>query len=388
MDDFTIGQEYAVGKECYVVPTSGNDSPSTWGWTSTSSGWVFVHRAGALGGTGSTIVDHQLHPAPQIGLLPMPTDDPDELRQAWLEGALPLRGATGRILAPLEGFVWRSVVGGPQRYPINLYGAGRSGKTSLARLAQDYFGGAEPLDFHNTTAVGRRRLLDVGKDMTILIDDVRTLHELDDDLVELVQQIVNRPGPPGQPRHRESRRHTICGSVVMISEAWPFPSHAAGSRCFALRTDPSLCSRPQPDECSSPASSAARSLLGASFLMWTASRYRQLISWAQPVTTDYATAWQRELESLDLGLRKHLAYAAAEQTIGFTYQLAFLLDAGALTVDEAEDRWRTAMAKIRQAAVAHPAGHPPNESDGIVSEPLFCALPTHVESPPLPVETW
>lgn len=110
------------------------------GWRRTAFGNVFVHAGGAIGPNGHMDVPTRFDPDGRFRAyrLPEPSQDAQQLRDAWLEATVPLQQELpARIIAPLLAAVWTSVFN-QTSLVTHLAGARATAKTGTASLAMQY----------------------------------------------------------------------------------------------------------------------------------------------------------------------------------------------------------------------------------------------------------
>jgi hypothetical protein len=338
------------------------------GWHQTHDGPTFVYNGGAIGRTGHHDIQANVPPNNLAqAVFPDPTADPAALREAWLVGNRPLMALPAHIAAPLEGLVWRSPIGGRQPITLHVHGPRGTMKTAICRVVGQHF--VPSLQYPSATNVnsnlptlrGMQRLLGVAQDTLLVVDDFAPgrggVQAAQDRLAELVRQMN-----AGSARIKADR---VPGTV--IAERAPGCSllltgeitagGAAEMRCFNVQVDLGQIFLDLILDLDTPSGCDARALLGASFLMWAASRYSDLLGWAAQRASTYGAAWRRILSPSDVGALGCIAEGAAGHSVGIALQLAFLSDVGAITEAEAVKKWRWAFVGIRAAATRNLASY-------------------------------
>lgn len=151
------------------------------GWRETPEGRIFIHAGGAIGANGPIDADVALPDAMAVYRMPDPTTDAGRLRQAWMDGVVPLlRDLPARIVYPMLGFVFESVFADRMKVTLHFQGGRSSYKTACANIGMQFF--APGIHFGNKrevvsgansggTALGILRTAAICANMPVLVDD-------------------------------------------------------------------------------------------------------------------------------------------------------------------------------------------------------------------------
>lgn len=351
-----------------AVPSPTRRTPvyTATGWRRTDTGWIYIHGGGAIGRGGALNgLDVDIDGVLARTALPEPATNPDELRRAWLSGAAPLMQLPGRIGGPLSGFVTRSIIGGPQQMVLHLHGPRGTMKTAATRLflqhvvpglryprVKEMASGASGL----SSVKGMQRLLGAAKDVPMEIDDLAPdrggAAEAQTRLAELARQVYNASGQLKADRQPGRMVMELPPRCSLITTGEVTAGGSAETRCFNILVEPGALSVDLIAELERPDRCDARALLGASFIRWCAEHYDDLVRWVDEITGILGAAWRTSLRDLphDDGVIGRLAEAATGCTVGIALEAAFLTNMGAISHDEAQQKWDWAITGIREAA--------------------------------------
>lgn len=345
---------------------------TTIGWRETDEGPVFVHAGGAITSDGTREVDVDPAAPYAVCTLPAPTSERDALRQAWLEGTIDLRdsGVLQRVLAPLLGHVWASVLA-PSDMLVHVVGGRASFKSAHARVACQYFapglhfrGAKEMLSGSNmgTTTIGLLRALGAAAYTPVLVDDFAPdgdAKRAQKKLNELARAMFNGSGRiTGKQRGGINADEKIKVSVITTGELTATGS--ADTRIMNLPLDPrstdngrALFSRLE-----SRRYREARGLLGSALVQWIAQRRDELLAELEETDEDDPASkfsseafWERQLSALphDAGLLGRLINAAVSLDRGISLMLRMLRDHDAISAEEAREFYSWARKGIYDA---------------------------------------
>ncbi|GAA4659632.1 hypothetical protein GCM10025779_27390 [Arthrobacter cryoconiti] len=162
-------------------PATKTPKYTSTGWRETPQGRIFIHAGGAISAAGSVEADVVLPDAMAVYKMPEPVTDASTLRQAWLDGVLPLlSGLPARIVYPMLGFVFESVFSDRMKVTLHFQGGRSSYKTACANIGMQFF--APGIHFDNKrevvsgansggTALGILRTAALCSNMPVLVDD-------------------------------------------------------------------------------------------------------------------------------------------------------------------------------------------------------------------------
>ncbi len=261
------------------------------GWTEIDSKPVFIHAGGGIGGAGA-VDGIEVDPGTALAgfVLPEPPA-PDEVA-GIIRDVLTLPGT----LAP-DAIVWPLllyVLGAPLGHsPFSLYLAGGSGarKTSLALVAQSFFGyrDAEPPISWEATANALEGAAFTAKDVALLVDDFaptgdpRAQDELKRKAARVLRSQGNKTG-----RLRMRADGTLAGdrpprgSLIVTGEDLP-PGNSVRARCLFIEVKPEDSKRGIPGDVNLAALSEAQEKarnghyaeMMAAWIRWLAPRLTQ-----------------------------------------------------------------------------------------------------------------
>lgn len=364
------------------------------GWRDGETGPFFVHAGGAIAKGGAIDVDTRFADAFNPYALPAPSNDVDELRAAWLQGAAPIREELpARVVAPLFGVVWRSVF---ERVPFitHLVGGRAAFKTSTARLACQFFapgmhfrGRREILSGANmgSSVIGLIRALQVTPYLPVLIDDVApdgNAKRAQEKLSQLGRLVYNETGRvTGKQRGGVNTDHPTKATVITTGEL--AITGSGQTRLLAIPLDPGAIAKGSETfaELERSASRNARALLGATLIQWIAQHrdalQDEMLDEDETHPNSLAALnwrWRDRLKTLphDPGLRDRLTEAAVAADHGIILMLRMLTSAGVLDRDEATEFHTWAEAGIREAVGLQDAtsGDPAEQLLGYIREAL------------------
>ncbi|PPF32680.1 telomere-associated protein [Pseudoclavibacter sp. AY1H1] len=347
------------------------------GWRQTDTGRVYVHGSDAIARGGELGVAVEL-PGKfgQHYQLPAPSRDALQLRQAWLDGAVPLTELPARIFAPLLGTIWESVWE-PAPLVTHLYGGRGSAKTSTARLGMQFV--APELNHRQKTHraimsaanrgssfIGISRALSALRDVPVLVDDLAPDGDpaaAEQKLAEIARLLYNGQsrlvgGQKGGIRQDDEIRSTVITTGELTTTG------SANTRIMSIPIDlgtykntGELFARLETKHCRE-----SRGLLGASLIEWLAENHdriseQQREEQESPKEDARLQGWVSRIGRLpfDDGLRGRLVEGAAAAHHGIGLMLQMLVERGALTFDEANAVNDWAVEGIVQAVALQPA---------------------------------
>ena len=339
----------SAAKTVYVAP----------GWREHDLGRFFVHRSGAIGPNGRLDVPTRFAPTGPFSVydLPDPVEDSKILRQAWLDGTVPLQqNLPAKVLAPLLSAVWYSPFG-KSELATHLMGARAAAKTGTAGLVCQYF--APLAHFH-----GRRKAMLSGS------DSGSTLHGLMQvsGMFGNVPAIIDDFAPDGVPEKirkklgdfaRTFHAGEVGGRIRMSREGGGFTQNAALQftpiTTGELSADGSNLSRLlviplNPGDIDNigelyprletKTARDARSQLGSNLIMYLARHWDALHKEADPenpAQQQLRTEWLERLQLMntDSGALGRFMNDAIKRHFGIRLMLRMLVGAAAISRDEA-----------------------------------------------------
>ena len=322
------------------------------GWVTLDEEPVYLHARGAIG-RGGRIADVKLKlPGLEHFELPAP---PAAAREAVRASLALLEIGPEAITVPVLAAVTRAVLG-PADFSIHVAGPTGAFKTELAVLAQQHFGA----DFRATNLPGSwtstenaiEALLFTAKDALCVVDDftpsgsphdVQRRHAQAD---RVLRAQGNRSGrgrlrPDGTPRAVKSPRG------IMLSTGEDVPTgKSLRARTLILELqhdsiDQRLLSRAQRAACRGL---YAQALSG--YVSWLAPRYSSVREGLDAELAELRTAAQQST------LHRRTPAAIADLAVGLRHYLAYAVDCGAISDEEAESLGKRAWCALRMASAA------------------------------------
>lgn len=241
----------------------------------------FIHRRGAITAAGHEDVEVAFSGPIERYDLPDPTQDPERLREAFLEhSAAMLDRIPARVSAPLLGQVFRSVLG-HNPWVLTLVGPPGSYKTSVAAKAMQHFGErwehkkpASSMSGNGDTFNALRFKLHNAKDCLYWMDDfapTKSWLEAQKHLEETARLIHNQ-----EERSRSSRDGLSISdgtgpraSGLCTSEVMPRPG-SASERMLVVPISREDVDKDLLFPLDEPLSRHGRALVMASFIQWLA----------------------------------------------------------------------------------------------------------------------
>ncbi|ACZ32410.1 hypothetical protein Xcel_3411 (plasmid) [Xylanimonas cellulosilytica DSM 15894] len=301
----------------------------------------YIHARGAITADGHQDVEVSFTGPISRFDLPDPTRDPQALRDAWLNcSATMLDRFPGRIAAPLLGHVFRSVMGG-NKWNLALIGSPGTYKTSIAAKVMHHLG--ERWD-HNTplssmsgngaTFNALRLTLHKAKDALGWLDDFApTKSWLDaQKLLEETSRLIHNTEQ--RPRSSRDGQDVLPGTAprtsgLFTSEVMPRPGSSGGERMLVVPLARGDVERELLFPLDAPLSRHGRALVMASFISWLAADFLGRRTHYLAIADEYA-----DTLVADAGETVRQAAAIANTWIGWVAMCDFLLDLGAITIEE------------------------------------------------------
>lgn len=310
------------------------------GWRCDDDGnWSFIHARGAISADGAIAAPVLLTGPLARYDLPDPSVDAARLRQAFLESSGSMLGSLPvRVSAPLLGHVFRSALGA-NPWVMALIGSPGSYKTSLASIAMHHWGEqwdrrkpASSLSGNGTTLFAQRIQLHAAKDTLYWMDDVaptKGWSNAQQLMEETVRMIHN-----AEERIRSARdgQSVLDGtppraSGLITSEVMPRPGSAA-QRMLIVPLQKDEIDLETLITLDSDSSRYDRALLMSSMIRWLAT----CLDDAREQSREHIERYAKKLR--EAGESDRTAEASANAWAGWKTMCAFLVDIGAITVEE------------------------------------------------------
>ncbi|WP_214369775.1 hypothetical protein [Pseudonocardia sp. H11422] len=341
-------------------PTPVETLYGTFGWRKIGDRWVYVHAGGALDATGErpdvrveTSEKYRDFTLPA----PFPAGDRDGLRAA-LDASFALMDAVpDRLAVPMLGAAYRACLG-YSRVTILPVGGPSSGKTGLAAVGQQHycpaarydhlpFGAGE--DAATLTSLEEHRFT-VGDMLTIVDDGApdRGTEALGRRLNVLARSQAEQRGKDRGARTGGIRpEHKPRGLLGVTAEQW-VGIESAETRVVALdmrrgELDPREAFAPL-DRDGAP---EQRARLIATMVAHYADRM-PLTTWLRETRTVFTDVMVRA-DSPDPGVEARRSEAVADLAVGWRALLDMAVARGALTEEQAGDRWTRVWAALIEA---------------------------------------
>lgn len=327
------------------------------GWAKLNEDYGYLHAGGAIGPSGPiSDVEVRLSGVLEGFNLPDPPSG-SELREAVLASIEMLGIAPDEVTIPLFAAAYRAPIGNTD-FAIYLSGPTGAGKTELAALVQQHWGGG--LDARHlpgawsSTGNALEGLAFQAKDAVLVVDDFapggsqQEMGKMHRDADRVLRAQGNTAGrlrmrsdatlrPPKPPR----------GLIVSTGEDVPRGQSLRG-RLLTIEIDKWTVDWNAVTACQEKAASDlyARSMSG--FLKWIANRYTLI---RKNLRSDIAELRQTGLQN---AAHKRAPMITASLTLGIRYFAQFAADAGAFSARQAEQfqlRGRSALAKAAAAQV-------------------------------------
>jgi hypothetical protein len=329
---------------------------------------VFLHAAGAIGPIGPILgIETDLPDALQRAILPAPPTG-EELMKA-VRASLSLLDLAGeRITAPLQGAVYRAVLG---NVDSSMFVAGPTGafKTEVAALALQHYGtgfNARNLTANwSSTANATESLSFAAKDMVLVVDDfapggsqsdVARVHREADRLFR------NAGNHSGRQRLRSdgTMRVEKPPRSLLIATGEDIPrGHSVRGRLGIIEISKGNITSENLARCQRDAADGQYAKTMSGYIQWLAPRIEDIRNGlGNEVRALREKYHDEEQHARTPGIRADLA-------IGWKYFLRFALDVGAISEQEAKDyqeRADVGLKVMAQAQAAHQqAAEPVNQ---------------------------
>ncbi|MGQ4519137.1 hypothetical protein ACUH92_08950 [Dermabacteraceae bacterium CCM 9520] len=340
----------AVSKNSYTSRTVYQHT----GWRYSKDGWKYVHAGGVITKNGHEFAPTDLTGPTKRYNLPAPAVNAEELKQAFAEIQKMDAAIPSRILLPLIGHTFRSIIGHNPMVAM-LVGIPGTLKSSISSWAMSFFGAdwvrnnpSLSLAGTGSTLNAARITMSQAKDALYWCDDAApdlgysTAHRM---LVQFVRMIAERIGRDRAERDGggvlASAKPNCSG--LMTSEFAP-EAGSAQQRSFPIALHRGDISVDVMREQSSDQARYHRSLLTASFIKWLAEKNPAQIRRQADLDAD---AYQHYLLETYLDPRsdERPSLAISQMWIGCKLFFQFLQESQVITPTE-EKAW---MEKTHQA---------------------------------------
>lgn len=334
------------------------------GWRKVGEDWCYLHAGGAIGAQGP-VAEVTVRPGEALAWYHLPTPpDGEAARTAIRASFRVLDVAEDTVTMPGYAAVWRAVLGHVD-FGVHLAGATGQGKTELAALLQQHWGGGMdarrlPASW-SSTGNALEGLAFQAKDAMLVVDDfcptgakadIARYHREADRLMRaqgnhsgrqrMRQDSTLRPVKP--PR----------GLILSTGEDIPH-GQSLRARLLILDVAPGTVQWQTLTACQGAATDGLYAQALAGFVRWLAPRYGEIVA-------DVAV----ELRAL----RQHVLHDGHRRTpdiianlaLGMQYVLAYAHDCGAFTVEECHTYWRRiwqALGDVAAAQQEHQVGEEP-----------------------------
>jgi len=342
-----------------AMQLSGREAPQRTvyahlGWRQVDGHWVYLHAGGAVGGSGLGV---ELPSDLDCYRLPA---QPEELPQA-LRASLEMLGVGPlRVTLPLWAAMYLAPLSSILQLDLSVFLEGPSGvlKSTLAALCLSHYGEfscSSPPASWQSTANSLERLAFLAKDAALWIDDFhpssdpRTARAMEGVMDRLIRAQGDRTGR-GRMRADGSLRPTCPprGLIVTTGELLPRVASTL-ARLFSVHVRAGALDLAKLTAAQAQAGRYPHAMAG--YLAWLASRLDKLRVSLPRQREELRGRALGECRKLGLHLRQPAQ--VANLATGLTVWLAFAVEAGALSEEEAaqrqEDWWRALLG----AAVEH-----------------------------------
>ena len=337
---------------------SGGDIPSRnvythLGWREIEGKLYYLHAGGPIGPIGP-IPSIEVEPPPALMRYTLPPPPGrDELIASVQASMKMLEILPLAVTLPIYCAVWRAAAG-PCDFTLHLSGQTGVGKTEVAALAQQHYG--QGMDARNlpaswsSTGNALEVLAFAAKDALLVVDDfapegssydIQRLHK---EAARLLRAQGNRSGrqrlrPDATLRPEKHPRGLILSTGEDIPRA-----HSVRARILTLEVSIGALNWDLLTVCQSAAAAGLYAQAFAGYLRWLSGHYNDLEVRRQRKLSEYrgrATSGHRRTSMIE-----------AELIFGLDLFLAFAVDAGVLTGEEADGWMDEGIAALREATSA------------------------------------
>lgn len=334
------------------------------GWRKIGGEYLYLHAGGAIGANGPA-EGISVDPSRALRDYVLPDPPQGEDLAAAVRASLDLLNVgPAHITFPLLAADYRAPLAEALPVDLSLFLAGQTGakKTELTALAQAHYGAG----FHgknlpgnwDTTANAMEKLAFLAKDAVFVVDDfapkraaadVQRLHREADRLLRAQGNLAGR----GRMRADGSLKTEYYPRGLIISSGEDIPTgQSLRARMLVLEVGPEDVNL---DRLSKAQQAARDGLLAAAMAGF--------VRWLAPRIDELKAALRARHEELRVQFRQNMRFThdrtpdtVANLVLGWQFLLAFAVEAGAVTAEEAETLWARACEALIAAGEAQ-AGH-------------------------------
>ncbi len=298
------------------------------GWCKASEHWVYLHSGGAIGSDGPEASIEVELPKGLAGYsLPDPPPD-EQLQQLFAVELALLDVAPDHITVPLLAATFRSVLGGVD-HSISLTGSTGAGKSELAALMQQHFGGkldARHLPANwSSTANAIEGMAFACKDVLLVIDDFAPGGARSDvdkahrDAARIFRSQGNRSSRQRMRADTTLRPPKPPRSLILSTGEDAPRGQSIRARMLVVEVGPNDVDWDKLTECQKHAAAGDYAALLSGFIRWLAPRYgsvreglpEEIADLRQKATQSHQHKRTPEIiANLALGIRYFLRYVA------------------------------------------------------------------------------
>jgi hypothetical protein len=325
------------------------------GWRKVGEDWIYLHAEGAVGANGAVAgIEVSVPDSLRRFVLPEPpTGDP---RICAVRASLRVfEVAPLRVTAPCYAAVWRAVLGQAD-FSLHLAGATGLGKTELATLQQQHFGAG--MDSRNlpgsweSTANALEALAFYAKDALLVIDDfaptgsgadVQRSHRDADRVLRAQGNNSGRQRLRADATMKPSKPPR--GLIMSTGEDIP-KGQSLRARVLSGELGPTDLDWYKLTLCQEDAARGLYAQAMASYVRWLAPRYEDV---RRGIRVQIAKLREKALASSS---HKRTPEIMANLGIGLRHWLDFAAEIGAVTKEDAGDRWQCCWDALGEAAAS------------------------------------
>jgi len=357
------------------------------GWREIDGRWVYLHAGGGIGQDGAVEFVEVCLPGPLVGYkLPEPPEG-EELRNAIQNSLRLLELAPEAIVFPVFCSIWLSVFG-VSDLSVHIAGPTGAGKTQLAALAQQHWGGGMDAQHlpgsWSSTSNATEALAFAAKDAVLVVDDfapcgsgsdIARCHREADRLLRAQGNRSARQRLSSDASLRQAKPPR--GLILSTGEDIP-KGESLRARMVVIEIPPDALDWKLLSECQHHASSGQYARAMAGYLKWFSPRYDELQQEACRLVEEMrnsATVPPRHRRTPD---------NVAKLAVGLRVFLDFAADVEAVNREEADKLWQRGWTALRQVAEAQPSHQAASDPAGRFVELIRAALGSglaHVASP-------
>jgi hypothetical protein len=333
------------------------------GWEQVDGNWVYLHGGGAIGRDG-TVPGIEVRLPEPLRQYCLPTPKGSDQGEAIRASLGFLSVAKPSITVPVLGAIFRSVLGGTD-FSIHISGPTGAGKSAMAALAQQHFGGA--MDARHlpgnwsSTSNALEAIAFSAKDALLVVDDFAPLGSSNDVLRlhrEADRLLRAQGNSAGRQRMRAdtSLRPPKPPRGLMLSTGEDIPhGHSLRARMFIVEMSPGDMNWNRLTKCQREAAAGLYAQTMAGFIRWVAQHHDE-------IQENRGQMFMKlRAKSTSGGRHRRTPEIVANLQIGVHMFLHFALDAGVITPDTAVRLWRSSWRILRQTAGAQIAHHAAND---------------------------